>query len=201
MLLTAASAYVMNSAQMGAGLRAGFFGRVKAHAKGHGGQTNPGDNVTHAKQAHEKVMRTFGKMNPFGKMKKRSGGTHEGEEEEAQPAQGRSLFAEVSGMVTPSDASKPSPATTLAIIFAFIIFAFYYFGLVTFWSRANPNAPLALRILAYLGLLLFGDLYTLYVIFRFSYFGITRREDAGYAALHKPTFYFVKGGSKSAPRV
>jgi len=78
------------------------------------------------------------------------------------------------------------------------IFVVWYIGVVTFWSRANPNAPPALRIAAYVLLLLFGDVYLFYVMARFAFFGITRRPDPGYKALHLPTPYFDNRKVRSA---
>lgn len=113
-------------------------------------------------------------------------------EAEAQ-AQGRGLLGDVTDLVSPSAqelSARSGAMNTLGLIIAIIIFVIYYIGLCTFWSRANPDAPLGLRIFAYLFLLVFGELYMIYVIFRFAFFGISRREDKGYASLHKPARYF-----------
>ena len=116
-----------------------------------------------------------------------------GEPDSETDSQGRGLLGDVTDLVSPSAqelSARSGAMNALGLIIAIIIFVIYYIGLCTFWSRANPDAPLGLRIFAYLFLLVFGELYMIYVVFRFAFFGISRREDKGYASLHKPARYF-----------
>lgn len=174
MLLTAAATYVLNASRMGSQIRSGSMMGTSA-------------------------MNTMRKANRslFGAFKMKKAGGAEGEaaqaQAQAQAAESRGFVGDVGEMLTSPSSELSTKSLTMStplFILALIIFVLYFIGLCTFWSRANPNVPTGLRILVYVLLFFFGEFYLIYVIFRFTFFGLTRREDKGYATLHKPTPYF-----------
>jgi hypothetical protein len=194
MLLTAAATYVLNASRMGSQIRSGSMMGTSATntmRKTHGSLFNS------IRMLHPQPIQFSKGTSAMDTLRPKKAGGAEGEaaqaQAEAQAAESRGFVGDVGEMLSSSSSELSTKSATMStplFIIALLIFVLYYIGLCTFWSRANPNVTTGLRILVYVLLFFFGEFYLIYVIFRFTFFGLTRREDKGYATLHKPTPYF-----------
>lgn len=198
MILTAAAAYITSASRMNSSFRAGAM---------HSVQKMVGNSTTSLFGTIKQPKPVLGRWGTHIRRAGAEEGSEEGSEAkqgQSGQAQGRGFLGGVGDMISPSASEFSTKSSAMSIpmfTLALLIFAVYYVGLVTFWSRANPTAPPGLRVFAYLMLLLFGEFYLIYVVFRFAFFGISRRTDVGYASLHKPTPYLFPSKGSSAAKI